>query len=285
MKYMGLELEQWQMDRLALYKGSGALDFIKNYFDVKQGVRCIAGHYIDYPNSSPRYWEHNGNNCRMMTLPDVGSGKWSALIDFNCVHSFMHIFDKSVLEWMPYESRIETAEDSIIGMCAVLDIDTPYESNDEFAKRLDFFDFIPQFNNVISVVDSELEELGEEYNILFSGNGLKIEFAGFYGDDWEDYEEDFLDLIDKLKDECGLGDPLKVHVDNNQAPWNDYFKCPFTFHEIRNCNIKKHRISMPVAKGEIDAEWLEYVSDVNTVMNNYNVIEEIIKRARWEKLW
>lgn len=283
---MDNEMEKWQEDRLALYKGSGALDFIKNYFDVKEGVRCIVGHYIDYPVTQPRYWEHNGNYCRMMTLPDIESGKYTSLIDFNCVHSFMHIFGKNILEWMPYESRIDTSEDSIIGMCAVLDIDTPYESNDEFAKRLDFFDFVPQFNNAISVVDDELEELGEDYNIMFSGNGIKIEFAGFYGDGWEDYEEDFLDLIDKLKsDECELGDPLKVHVDNNQAPWNDYFKCPFVFHERLNSNVKKHRISMPITKEEIDAEWLEHVSDVNVVMKDYKIIEEIIKRARWENLW
>jgi hypothetical protein len=95
------------------------------------------------------------------------------------------------------------------------------------------------------------------------------------------YHENFINLFESLRSEDGLGDDLKVHVDNAAAPWNDYFKIPWTFHPNGN-------ISLPLGKEEIDGEWLRRVCNSGYIMKNARIVDEIIKHAAaggWKKLW
>lgn len=272
-------MEEWKKERFKFYTQSDALNFIKNYFNVKKGVRCIAGHYREYPKKGRCQYENFENKTRMITIPHIESKKFDALIEFNCVHSFMRIFHKSVLEWMDIKDYLPTIRNSSIGMNAILEIDTPYISLKEKSPRVDFFDCINDINNIIKIIDKELENLNEKYNMMFSGNGLYFILEGYYNEDsFMDYKENFINLFENMQ-KNGLGDKLKVHIDNKGAPWNDYMKIPFTFHE------RKPRITVPLPKGDINIEWLKRVSNIDNVMNDYSIITEIIKTAKWEKLW
>lgn len=292
--------QQWQKDRKSFYENSTALRFIDLYFKVKKGVRCIAGHVENY--KYPSYYKHNDtkDKLKMMTLPDADNNTYWHLKHYYCIHSFQFIFDKRVLEWMNMfkinekkemgKVYIETIIDNIIGLCPVLDIDAPvdpliFEQTGKEIK-LNFFDHIDSFNDAINIIHKTLEREDTRYNKLFTGNGLKIElescYAGINGDidTVLDYAENFKNLFQKLQDDK-LGDKFKVHICNSSIPWNDYFKCPFSFHE------KMPRITLPLPKGDIDAKWLDRVSNVNNVMKDYNIIDEIIDKCDndWEVLW
>lgn len=282
-----MDLEQWQQDRIKFYTESKALDFINNYFKVKKGARCIVGHIKDMYKlrRQPTYRIYQDNKCRALTLPDTLTRKYNSLAEFWTAHSYMYTFDKRVLDWTDLSIKREIMKYSLEGINAVIEIDSPEEPDSEKAKRTNFFDYIPEFNAVINRLDKILTELGEDYNIQFSGNGIYIILEGYYEDNLQDYVDNFVNLLDNLREKENLGDLLKVHVDNKAAPWNDYFKIPFTFHE------KRPRMSIPLQKGEIDKEWLDAVSNINSIMNDYNttnnykVIDEIIKKANWRKLW
>ncbi len=271
-------MEEWQKQRLDFYQNSGALEFIKNYFNVKKGVRCIAGHYKEYPKRGRCQYEYQNNKTRMITIPHIDTKKYTSLIDFNCVHSFMRTFDKSVLEWMDIKTYLHFIRTSSVGINAILEIDTPYISIEEKSPRVDFFECTNDINNTINTIDKKLEEIGENYNMLFSGNGLYIILEGYYEDNFLEYKDNFINLFENLQKD-GFGNPLKIHIDNKLAPWNDYMKIPFTFHE------RKPRITVPLPKGDIDVEWLKRVSNINNIMNDYSIISEIIKKANWVKLW
>lgn len=276
-------IEQWQLNRYKFYKKPGIIPFIENYFDVKDGVRCVAAHPREYPKKGRVQYEYQDNMQRMYTFyPEL-------LIRYNCIHSFMHIFDPIVLEWTDENDAIElyrTAESdgkASAGINAILEVDSPYDSIGEKARRLDIFNFIPELNNRISKIDKWLNEYGENYNIQFSGNGVYIILEGVYpkidnDGDIKTYKENFINMVERMK-ETELGDKTKIHIDNNKAPWNDYMKIPFTFHE------RFHRISIPLQKGEIIKEDLIYYSDPNNIMNNPDIVSKIIKDANWQKLW
>lgn len=272
-------MEQWQIDRQKFYVESSALGFIKDYFDVKNGVRCISAHPIEYVKNGSRIQYIYGNNQQKMYTfyPEV-------LIKYNCVHSFMYIFDSKVLEWVDQDKSLDLYRGAAIGINAILEIDSPYESLEKGAKRLDIMEFVPELNNTIYRICKILDDIGEEYNILFSGNGIYIILEGYYPrlennvENLGVYKQNFINLFQTLQ-ETELGNDLKIHVDNKGAPWSDYMKIPFTFHEWLP------RMSIPLPKGEVIKEDLEYFSSVNNIMNDYTIIDNIIKWAKWEKLW
>lgn len=278
-------IDSWQMERYKFYKESKALDFIKDYFDVKDGVRCIAVHHPkgkENPDKIYRGYQYQNNKQRLVTFyPEL-------LINYNCIHSYMYIFDRKVLDLVEQDDAIKLYRASAVGINAILEIDSPNESEDKRAKRLDIMDYIPELNDTISIIDKQLEDgdnySGEDYNILFSGNGIYIILEGYYPrldnevENLLTYKDNFINLFENVLGE--LRDKTKVHIDNAEAPWNDYMKIPFTFHE------KTPRISIPLPKGEeIIKEDLQYYSDADNAIKNPEIVEEIIKRAKWEKLW
>ena len=122
-----VKFEQWQTDRIKFYKESGALDFINNYFNVSKGVRCIVGHVKDMyaQTKQPTYRIYNNNMCRAQTIPDVLTGKYTSLVDYWTVHSYMYIFDKRVLEWTSLENRKHIIKEYLIGINVVIELDSP----------------------------------------------------------------------------------------------------------------------------------------------------------------
>lgn len=292
-----VNMEDWQKERIDFYINSGALKFIEEYFNVKKGVRCIVGHLRNYPSKKPVYYEYgrddNKNLCRAITLPDHNkdSGLYNNLVNFNCVHSLIDTFNISVLEWMDIVSHRQNIVDNVCGLNLIIELDAPYDSLERGAKRLNFFDFIDEFNRCVNIIGKYLDDVGEEYNIMFSGNGIYIMLEGFYEiDSLLDYKENFIRLMDNIKeDNSELDNPIKVHIDNKSCPWNDYFKIPFTFHE------KRPRISIPLSKDEIDGKWLNEVSDISNIFVRdnfydcdnfcYDVINEVISKCEWRKIW
>lgn len=287
--------EWWKKDRMKFYVESGSLDFINNFFDVKKGVRCVAGHEKDMyrlrHEPTYRLWE-NGK-CRAYTVPDI-TGKYNPLIDYWCLHSYIHTFDKSVLEWNDAELSKSMYKSNKVGLNAIIELDGPDDPKSSKAKRLDFFNYINDFDAAIKKIIDVLEEISEEatrktgekytinYNLQFSGNGIYFILEGYYDDNLltdGGYRDNFRNLLDRLKEKEGLGDKTKVHVCNSKAPWNKYFKIPFTFHEFRN------RISIPLPKGKLDRKWIDRVSNADNVMKDFSIIKEIINKAKWKKLW
>lgn len=274
----------WIADNTALYENSSAYNFIEKYFNIKNGVRCIATHPESYfinnhqyrlnwegkvVNFSPKYYDSpvNSNYQKMRTLSK------ETLINSRCTHSFMFAFDKKLLNWYPKSHPTFPAE-SIIGINAVLDLDAPKIGT----YRKDIFDSIDEFNIAINVLSKALDEIDQEYTQMFSGNGVYFILKGYYKKNLiKRYSYNLINLIKNLQ--MYEFSDLKVKLDNARVPWNDYFKIPFTIHE------KKARISCPLPKGEIDAKWLKEHTDLNKIKENYSLIDEIIKEANWKKIW
>jgi len=291
-------MEDWQKQRLDFYNKSGALEFINNYFDVKKGFRCIAGHVKDMYqlNQQPTYRLWEDNKCRAFTLPDYITKKNTTLIAYGCVHSFIYTVNESSLKWNKAERSKEIFKSSITGINPVIELDAPDDPTSKKAKRLTFFDHIDEFNEAILIINNLFKEIEEkateitnepcplEYNLQFSGNGLYVQLEGYYGDDVLEengVKDNFINVIDILKDERGLGDKEKVHVCNSKAPWNDYFKIPFTFHETRP------RISIPLPKKKLDSKYIDRASNLINIFNdiNYSLTKEIIEKSNWKKIW
>lgn len=293
-------MENWQNERMKFYAESGLLSkggFFDEYFKLRQGVRCVAGHFIDYPDRSPQYYEYdNQGNCRMITLPDC-DGKWNYLVDWYTVHGFMFAFDERVLDWMPMfgNEHNDIIEENVVGLNAVLEIDTPYESEEEGAARLDFFGWVDEFNDVICKVGKILEDRGEEYNIIFSGNGIYIVFEGCYigldadTEEFERYKKNFEKLFLKLQFEEGLGERVKIHIDNKAVPWNDYMKIPFTGHPNGRMSVPIGGSAGGVSDVMIDGEWLKNVCYEDTLKKGgKELVNEVIDRAvgkGWRNIW
>lgn len=267
-------------DRIHFYKNSNAFDFINDFFDVQKGVRYVVGHVENRVerNRQPTYRLWKNETCKPIRFLPVFDENDSLLIDYYCNHTYIYTFKDHKDKCFPNIDRIKMFEDYELGINAFLDLDMPEDPEGKNAKRLNFFDHIDEFNVVLSKIDKILKKNGEKYNLMFSGNGIYVLFQGYYEDNLDEYVENMKNLIDHLK-ESELGDKSKVHVCNTRAPWNDYHKLPFTFHETRP------RMSLPLKKGKLDGEWLNRVSNVNNVMKDYNIINEIIKKCRWEKLW
>jgi hypothetical protein len=283
-------------ERMKFYAESGVKEFIDDFFDVKKGVRCINCHEEDMYKLKRepvyRLWE-NGK-CRAYTLPDVITGKYDALRDYQCAHSYIYIFDEYALRWNNANESKSMFTEHRVGINPLIELDAPDDPGSDKAKRLSFFDYVKEFDNAIEKVISVLKELTTEatkitgieydveYNLQFSGNGIYIYLEGSYADtilEKGGFVSNFINILDRLKEKEGLGDPMKVHVCNAKAPWNDYFKIPFTFHETRP------RISIPLMKGKLDGEWIDRVSDINNIMNDYSIVKEIVEKAKWVKIW
>lgn len=281
----GIELEQWQQQRIEFYNiNNKVIDFLNKYFNVSKGKRCIVGHVKDMYKlkRQPTYRIYGNNQCRALTIPDAITNTYSPLKDYWTVHSYMYIFNECVLNWTNLSMRKEIMKNSLVGLNAVIELDSPEVPNSETAVRTSFFDYIQDFDLAINHIDKKLTNLGEDYNLMFSGNGIYIILEGYYEDNLQDYITNFINLIDTLKEVEGLGNSLKVHVDNKSAPWNDYFKIPFTFHE------KRQRISIPLPKEKLDEEWIDYISHTDNIINNNHIswcVNDIIKKANWKKLW
>lgn len=275
--------EDWHEKRVDFYQNSGALEFINDYFDVKKGVRFIVGH--EKPFTTPKRYEygyevnHSNDELRALTIPDYQTKKFTPLKKYWCIHSNIYTFDKSMLNWIKAYDRENTFANNRVGINAIIDLDSPDDPNIDKAKRLTFFDHNQQFDDAINIIDKKLDELGENYNLMFSGNGIYVMLEGYYEDNFLQYRDDVINLVDDLKENHDLDNKNKVHIDNKSFAWSFYYKIPFTFHD------KRDRISIPLPKGEIDIEWLNEVSNSNNILNDYTLVSKITKKSNWNKIW
>ena len=262
--------------RSDFYNKSNAMNFIKDYFDVKEGIRCVIGHEKNYLMPTYRIWNNNKikSNCR----PMLGDSLDKYLKKYNCNHTFIYTYKKEIDNWYPKTDKIKMYENNVVGMNQVIDLDMPDDIEGEKCRRQNFFDRVDEFNHVIDTVGGRLNDFGEEYQLMFSGNGIYMLLQGYYEENLDDYRNNIINLIDHLK-ETDLGDKSKVHICNKGAPWNRYYKLPFVFHETRP------RMSVPLCNGKIDGEWLDRVSNVDNVLNDYTIVDEIIEKCRWNKIW
>jgi len=267
-------------DRMAFYKNSSATDFINYYFNVQKGVRYMVGHVENRAELGrmPSYRMYKNNKCKAIKLSTILDEKDNPFREYYSNHAYIYTFKDHKDKWFNIEQKKTMYTENILGMNQVIDLDMPEDPKGEKARRLNFFDHIDEFNVVISKIDKKLTDLEENYNLMFSGNGIYFVLEGYYEDNLSVYIDNIINLIDHFK-ETEFGDKSEVHVCNNAAPWNDYFKLPFTFHESRP------RMSVPLRKGKIDGDWLDKVSDISNVMNDYSIVDDIIEKCRWEKLW
>ena len=273
-------VEWWRVDRIKFYEESGTGLFIDNFFDVKKGVRCIVGHEKDMYrlNHEPHYREWNGGKCRAYTLQDPILSRFRILTDDWTNHCYIYTYDKSILQWHNGTESRAMFRNNKVGLNAVIELDSPDDPNSDKAKRLTFFNHISEFDMAIEKIVKVLEEWAKkatkktgvvykiEYNLQFSGNGVYIYLEGYYEDNLLEgggFKDNFINILDTLKEKEDLGDKTKVHICNSKAPWNKYFKVPFSFHETRN------RISIPLPKGKLDGKWIDRVSNVDNIMNDY----------------
>jgi hypothetical protein len=284
-KYRGKTvIEGWQLDRRKFYSESGVIKYLDNYFDVQKGIRCVVGHEKDLYRlkHEPSYRKWNGSKCRSYTLPDIFTGKYTSLLEYWCNHSYMYTFNKSVLDWNDEVNSIGMFTENMVGLNPVIELDSPDDPGSDKARRLTFFDYVKEYQVAIDRIVKILEEYTTDYNLQFSGNGIYICLEGYYGNDLLEegcFSDNFSNILDILKEREGLDNKMKVHVCNSQAPWNKYFKIPFTFHETRP------RVSIPLSANELDKEWIDRVSNVNNIMNDYSIVDEVIKKSAWKKLW
>ena len=68
-----------------------------------------------------------------------------------------------------------------------------------------------------------------------------------------------------------------VRIDPYPIMWSVYKKMPFTY------NAKWNRVTLPVAKGRIDKEWLNTMSDLDYFISNPIHVDEVINKSNWYK--
>lgn len=294
------------------------MEFMEQYFDVKKGVRCIAGH--KYSKGSPVYYVYDrregiegieriegiegeggkrgeGIEYRKMINPRIPEYD-NVMRKIKTAHGFFFTFDGRVVDsYFPAIGRINYICSSIVGINYSIDLDAPHESLEKGAKRLDFFDYVKEFDEAVGVICRRLDELGEVYNLMFSGNGIYIMLGGYYEDidgDVMNYVRDIDIEIENMKNGSlgngslgngslgiDLGNKLKVHIDNKKLAWNKYVKLPFQPHG----NLG-NRYSIPIPIGGdhgqnkcIDKEWVREACNLGIGKEN------IIKKANWKKIW
>lgn len=266
--------------------------FMKEYFDVKKGVRCIAGH--KYPvidkqgkkvKTNPIYYVYSGEYIRMIN-PRIPKEEFNDVMKkIKTSHGFFFTFDSRVIDsFFPAIGRIEYICSSIVGINYSIDLDAPHDSLEKGAKRLNFFDYISEFNLAIEKITKRLDEIGEKYNIMFSGNGIYIMLGGYYEDidgDVMNYVRDIDIEIENMKINFDLGNKLKVHIDNVTLAWNKYVKLPFQPHGSYG-----NRYSIPIPIGYIgdDKDNKDWIMRACSNLDKDNV-NDIIKTANWRKIW
>lgn len=278
-----MELEDWQKQKIDFYVNSSALAFIEDFFNLgsDRAVRCIGGHIKGFSKGDQptlRRWRNNYTECRGYSLKE--EGKYKCLKDFWTNHFFIHIHDKDVLEWHPRVEKKSMFKDNVIGLQPVFELDSPYTDENMTSRKI-FFDCIDEFDSAIYIVTHELEKADLNWVLEFSGNGIYVIGEAYIGNQDKEriFETNYINQIDHFNEGI-LGDDLHVHLDNVKANWHKYFKIPFTGHDSKN------RMSIPLPKGKLDGPWIDEMSNLDNIMNDYSIIDKIIKKANWSsKVW
>jgi len=296
--------------RLVLYADKEVTDFIQDFFKIRKGLRCRVRHNN---RKTPFYWEdYNDGKSMRFNLVTIDESNIYPELKYGTSHFYQHIFDKDVLTKPDEEVEIllkrynisrtdipkrkpfvkQVIESHYAGMTIVIDIDSP-QINEETTDRTNFFDdkVIEYFNEATRLFAREFDDFGIRYNCEFSGNGFYFILESYYpdehGKDIRSYQYTIQEIcrdVDNWLEEKNIPIRIKQKIEG----WNRYNKHPFTFHDRLN------RISIPLGKehiGNIDVRWLKEVTDVSKLIDlrkdyiNNDILHEIIKRCKWEKIW
>lgn len=305
-------------NKMALYSNKDIVKFILDFFRVRKGVRCRTR----FNNRKmPFNYEDYGDNLEhhRFNLVTIDGSNIIPELRYGLSHFLQHIYNKEVLT--DAEEEVDTLlkkygidrkdikkrrpivkkimESHYIGINNVIDIDSPY-INENTTERTDFFDskVIGHFNEATRLVAKELDEVGEPYNCEFSGNGFYFITESYYPDEYLNRNHSTLFAYkQKMKRICDEVDymlwekNIPIEIKFKKEGWSRFNKIPFAFHD------SKARISIPLGKehiGNIDAKWLdEHTSIENIIIINKDegyvisddLINEVIRTCRWEKLW
>lgn len=269
-------------------------NFIIKFFKVRKGIRArVIQDYTTKGKVIRYYWLTNN----LATIDD--NNFWYETDKKGTLFFYEMIFDErtagKMLGNLPFKSKSGIyygdhklrLESSAIGASTVFDIDAPNVDN----RKVNFFDIWEEFDQTKAIIEQELQELGINFNCMFSGNGIYVICESMYFDEIEkmkgiekdfakmDMYNDSIDAIIKDINKKLEMDGLKVGIDSIAKHWAKYQKVPFTYQPYRE------RISIPIPKGKIDINWLKQVSDAKIFLDSNNVANSAIKIADWKDIW
>lgn len=306
-------------NKMTLYTNEDIRKFILDFFLVRKGVRCRTRFN---GRAMPFNYEDYGNNLQYhrFNLVTINESNIVPELRYGLSHFLQHIYNREVLTEAENEVDIllkkhnidrkdipkrrpivkKVMESHYIGISNVIDIDSP-KINDETTERMNFFDekVIGYFNEATRLVAKEFDEIGEQYNCEFSGNGFYFITESYYPDEYLDRNHSTLFAYkQKMKRICDEVDyrlwekNIPIEIKFKKEGWSRFNKIPFAFHD------SKKRISIPLGKehiGNIDKVWLDEHTkldniikigidkDCNYINNQY--ISDITKMCKWERLW
>jgi hypothetical protein len=293
--------------------------FITDFFNIRKGVRCRTRFN---GRKMPFNYEDYGNNLQYSRFNLVTINKENIIpeLRYGLSHFLQHIYNKEVLT--EAEVEVDTLlkrngiarndipkrrpivkkvmESHYIGITNVIDIDSPYV-NKNTTERMDFFEpkVIGYFNEATRLLANEFDEVGELYNPEFSGNGLYFINESYYPDEYLGRNHSTLAAYKmKIKRICDEVDyklwekNIPITIKFKREGWSRFNKIPFAFHDNRA------KLGIPLGKehiGNIDVKWLDEHTNVknfigyDSTMGKYiidnDLIKEVIKACKWEKLW
>lgn len=264
--------------RFILYNNSEAVDFILRFFNVgkdKGGTRCRV--WTKDLENGRQIIARYGKNQKLVSLGEENIMK--QLFEGHTTYFYEFIFD---IEGIKHAFTKNQKKKQVIGVSCVMDIDAPniFSETEGIIGRKNMFDFVDSFDSVLEIVDSEMNEVGIDYKISSSGNGIYIIAEPFYSDSVNEvylFADKFSEMINDINHLKG-SNPVDIH--DNAKAWSYYYKCPMSFH------VSKQRLSIPLRKGgEIDWDWMKRITDIkNLNMNNCEeVVSEIIRKCEWYK--
>lgn len=263
---------------LQLYKSDQrVVDFITQFFKVRRGVRCVS-FQNRLTKTFWRYGYHKQKALTTLTTDNFMQKQESAkglatffyepifdpiVMNPGVVH-YKYMTDTNTGKYIRDKKgkpKLEILHNQkVIGLSMIFEIDCPASKT---GSKLNMFD-TKMYDEVMELklhVEKELDDVETEYGEIFSGNGFYFKTKIFYCDEEEMNYQELRDIRQDIIDDMQLfvnteDKPYPV-IDSRDLGWANYFKIPFTFHEIKDI------LTIPVQKGYIDREWLYNATNLN----------------------
>jgi len=274
--------------------------FLLSFFEMSKGVR-VRSRQLSRQNS-PMYYDKGNNTSNLVTLMKnniMGEMIWGTSHFMSNIFDNSVLLSKNVIDLNNHERKI-FFESKIIGVQSVFDVDAPKNPKAKLdinePLRLNFFDYIEDFKESSKIIERMLDDAGEEFNVMFSGNGIYFVLKVF--DDTEmlddylyDVSEDISKINRRINDKLNIvkrfdlreGESIPFTVDEDKAGWSRYYKLPFTRH------WDYPRLCIPIMKNWYDdIEHLDKMSNVGNYKSINQIFENtknIIEKANWKNLW
>lgn len=268
-----------------IYKGNPEIrKHIKNFLKTERGIRPIAIQKR-YPKfKKPIVWYPRNSN----TFLDISKTGIKMLQEtVGEMHFFECIFDDNIKNYELINQEIEqiTIENPelyekhgitairsivynkhIIGMSPCFDIDSPTDPKTN--KKTDCFEIWDRFMFIKQKIEKYLDDLGFEYQIVFSGNGIYIIMEECY---FRNYDE-FLEFVDEINNiiiyinwYADQYYKYKIHpnIDKKSKSWWNYDKTVFTYQS------KSNRMTIYLPKGYVDKEYVKRITNIDTFTEHH----------------